>query len=201
MLKKSILLTAILTTLILTNTSLALTWDGGYHLFDSGYEGELALLNDASADITGGHIGILWGEDFSTVNTYDGCIIDLLRPNVNCTANVYGGAINDIFTLGTSTTSAYNGLINIIHSIDSSTVYLYAEMDSFDPTGGIFHDGLLTVTWLDSGDSISIDLAGDGTYGHIFFVPEPYSISIMLFGCICMNNGRNQHFLREMYHA
>ena len=184
MLKKATLFIAILIALFLVHPSQALTWDIGHHEFSSGYEGELALLNDASADITGGHIGILWGEDSSTVNTYDGCMIDLLRPNINCTANVYGGEMVDgIFALGTSTTRLYGGSIHTLKSVDSSIVYFYAIEESFDPTGGIFHEGLLSVTWLDSGDSISIDL-GYGTYEHIVFVPDPCGFFALLLGSV-----------------
>ena len=81
-----------------------LVWDGGYHEFSEGYEWEVWLLNDATADITGGEIGQLLCYDTSEIFVYEPGEIDLLRPNDSSTANVYGGDINVIFTLGSSDT-------------------------------------------------------------------------------------------------
>ena len=36
-----------------------LVWDGGYHEFSEGLEGEIDMINGATADITGGEIGML----------------------------------------------------------------------------------------------------------------------------------------------
>jgi len=89
-----------------------LVWDGGYHEFSEGSEAEVWMSNDATADITGGEIGQLLCWDTSSVFVYEPSEIDLLRPNDSSTANVYGGDINVIFTLGSSDTHIYGGSIN-----------------------------------------------------------------------------------------
>jgi len=160
-----------------------LVWDGGYHEFSEGLEGEIDMINGATADITGGEIGILLCWDTSEVFVYEPSEIDLLRPNDSSTANVYSGTIGFLFALGSSNTNIYSASLDWLGAMDSSQVNLCVETYLLDPTGGNFGDGLLTGTWM-NGETFSIDLAGDETIGHIHFVPEPSSISIFVIGIL-----------------
>ena len=156
-------------------------WDSGHHEFYEGFEGEVWLLNDATADITGGYIGALQCFDTSLVNVYDVSDIGLLRPNDSSAAIVYGGDINVIFTLGSSDTHIYSGSINEIDATDLSAVNLYTTDYELDPIGGTFGDGLLTGTWL-YGGNFSIDLRSEDTINHLNFVPEPSTMSLFMIG-------------------
>ena len=111
-----------------------LIWDEGHYEFSEGNESEVYMCNDATADITGGTIGILWGQDSSSINVFDGSTIDLLRPNDYSEAKVYGGEIQVIFALGSSQTDVYGGTIDEIQ--DRSTVNLYTEIYEINPNGG-----------------------------------------------------------------
>jgi len=111
------LLAVVVLTMPVCNVQAEITWDGGYHEFSEGYEWEVWLLNDATGDITGGEIGQLLCWDTSEVFVYEPSVIDLLRPNDSSTANVYGGDINVIFTLGSSDTHIYGGSINLCRKL------------------------------------------------------------------------------------
>jgi len=166
----------------------ALGWESGYHEFSEGRESEVDMFNGATADITGGEIGILCCWDTSSVFVYEPSEIDLLRPNDSSTASIYGGAINVIFTLGSSDTNIYSGSINEIDAIDLSTVNLYTTSYELDPTGGSFGDGLVTGSWLSTGDSFSIELRGEWTIDHIHFVPEPSMITFFIIGALMFSH-------------
>ena len=157
-------------------------WDGGHHEFSAGYEGEIDMINGATANITGGEIGMILSYDNCGLNIYADSIIDLVKPFEFSSVYVYGGEINGLFTVGNSTTNIYDGLINEIDAIDLSTINLYVESYQIDPTGGIFGDGLLTGTWLVSGSSFSIDLGGSDTINHLNFIPEPCTFYFLSIG-------------------
>ena len=162
-----------------------LVWDGGYHEFSEGLEGEIDMINGATADITGGEIGILRCWDTSEVFVYEPSEIDLLRPSDFSTANVYSGTIGFLFALGSSNTDIYSASLDWLGAMDSSQVNLYVETYLLDPTGGNFGDGLLTGTWI-NGETFSIDLAGDETIGHIHFVPEPSTLFLFGLGAMLL---------------
>ena len=157
-----------------------LLWDGGYHEFSEGFEGEIDMINGATADITGGGIGILRSFDTTEVFVYEPSEISLLKPFDSSIANVYGGTVNHLFTVGSSTTNIYGGQFpNGIDAVDLSVVTLYIESYEFDPTGGRFNDGLITGTWLSTGESFTIELGGADSINHINFVPEPGTILVL----------------------
>lgn len=160
----------------------ALVWDSGYHEFTVGYESEIDMFNDATADITGGEIGILALWDTSSVFVYEPSEIDLLRPSDSSTANVYGGTIGFLFAINSSNTNVRGGSFDWLEAVDLSEVYLYVGSYELDPTGGEFNAGLLTGNWLDSGGSFSINLVTDETIDHLNFVPEPSTISLFAIG-------------------
>ena len=189
----------------MSNVQAEIIWDTGHHVFSEGSETYVTMLNDASADITGGWIAefsmynetsvevfggtisALLCQDISTATIYDNDYMDLLRPNDSSTATVYGGEINLLFTLGSSETHLYGGLFTSgIDAVDSSIVNLYVESYEFDPTGGSFDNGLITGTWLLSGESFSIELGAEGTFDHINFVPEPCSAIFLISGSIIL---------------
>jgi len=174
---------ALVSILCVCNSRAEIIWDSGHHAFSEGFEGEVWLLNDATADITGGEIGQLLCWDTSEVFVYEPGEIDLLRPNDSSTANVYSGTIGFLFALGSSNTNIYSASLDWLGAMDSSQVNLYVETYLLDPTGGNFGDGLLTGTWM-NGETFSIDIAGDETIGHIHFVPEPSSMSIFVIGIL-----------------
>ena len=159
-----------------------LVWDGGYHEFSEGLEDEIDMINGATADITGGEIGILLCWDTSEVFVYKPSEIDLLRPSDFSTANVYGGQINHSFVLGNSTTNIYGGDFPMGFSAnDSPVINMYVQEYDWDPDGGSSSGfGLLTGTWLDSGEAFSIDYVALDSYDHIAFVPE--SMTLVMFG-------------------
>ena len=161
-----------------------LVWDGGYHEFSEGYEWEVWLLNDATGDITGGEIGQLLCWDTSEVFVYEPSEIDLLRPNDSSTANVYGGTINGLFTLGDSVTNIYEVSLNFVDAVDSSTINMYVESYNWNPTGGTWGDGLLTGIWLDSSRMFSIEILDLKTINHINFIPEPSTMSLFVIGSL-----------------
>ena len=154
-------------------------WDDGHYEFSEGYESEIDMLNSATADITGGEIGILRCQHTSEVDVYDGSDIGLLRPNDSSKATVYGGEINSLFTLGSSYTKIYSGDINLMHAVESSELDLYVDIHELDPTGGQWGEGLLTGIWWNNGGSFSIEITNLDTMNHINFVPEP-SIGILI---------------------
>jgi len=183
-----IIMTAVLVIGVCNVPSLyALVWDGGYHEFSEGLEGEIDMINGATADITGGEIGILLCWDTSEVFVYEPSEIDLLRPSDFSTANVYGGTIGILFTLGSSNTHIYGGSLDWLDAVDLSQVNLYVESYELDPTGGTFGDGLLTGTWLYGGGGFSIDLVTDEAISHINFVPEPSCITFMVIGSLILS--------------
>ncbi len=149
------------------------TWESGHHVFSEGYEAEIDMLNSATADITGGEIGILRCQDTSEVDVYAGSDIDLLRPHDSSIANVYGGDINTVFTLGSSYTKIYSGNIIFIDAVELSELDLYVDSYVWDPTGGTWDDGLLTGVWWNNGGSFNIEIIDLDTINHINFVPEP----------------------------
>ena len=179
--KVIVLIIGALLTVALSNVEGAL-WDGGHHEFSEGFEGEIEMINGATADITGGEIGFILSYDNCGLNIYDNSIIDLVKPFDTSSVYVYGGEINTIFTLGSSITNIYGSALNEISAIDSSTVNLFVESYQLDPTGGAYYDGLLTGTWLNSSDNFSIELVGDETINHLNFVPEPATMLLLGLG-------------------
>ena len=189
---------ALVSILCVSNINAEIIWDSGHHVFSEGSETYLTMLNDASADMTGGWvaefsmynetslevfggtISQLLCQDISTATIYDNNYMDLLRPNDSSTANVYGGTINYIFALGYSITNIYGGFFDEIAAEDFSSVNLYVESYDWDPTGGARYGGLITGVWLESNESFNIDLVSEGTINHLNFVPEP--ATILLFG-------------------
>ena len=157
-------------------------WDGGYHEFSEGFEGEIEMINGATADVTGGEIGILLSYDNCGLNIYDDSTIGLVKPFDTSSVYVYGGEINVIFTLGLSNTNIYGGLINEIKATDLSTLNLYVKSYEYDPTGGDFYVGLLTGTWLNNNNNFSIDLVTAQSIDHITFVPEPCTFYFVTIG-------------------
>ena len=162
----------------------ALVWNGGYHEFSEGIEGEIDMINGATADITGGEIGILLCWDTSEVFVYEPSKIDLLRPSDFSTANVFGGTINHLFALNLSETRIHGGNISGIDPDDSSIIYLYTDNYAFDPTGGIRDGGLVTGEWLGTGETFSISLDDVGDINHIAFVPEPTTFLLLTSGMV-----------------
>ena len=65
-------LVVVFLTISACNVQAEIIWDSGHHEFSEGFEGEVWMLNDATADITGGYIGNLLCYDISSVDTYDG---------------------------------------------------------------------------------------------------------------------------------
>lgn len=180
--KKVITILIVLSIFFTVSQVEALVWDGGHHEFSEGIEGEILMINGATADITGGQIGILWGQDSSSVDVYAGSEIDLLRPNDSSTANVYGGEINGLFTLGDSTTNIYEASLNYIDAVDTSTINMYVENYNWNPTGGQWGGGLLTGTWLNTTATFSIDLMVPDEISHINFIPEPCTLYFLSIG-------------------
>ena len=192
------------------NVQAEIVWDSGHHVFSEGSETYVTMLNDASADITGGWIAefymlnettaeVFGGtilqllcQDTSTATIYDNDYMDLLRPNDSSIADVYGGDINVVFTLGSSVTNIYGGTINEIDATDLSIVNIFSESYEFDPTGGAFGDGLLTGTWL-YGGGFSIELVTEETINHLNFVPEPTTLFLFgIGGLIVLKKVRNK---------
>jgi len=145
---------------------------------------ELYMYNSTTADISGGYVSILLGQDTSSVDVYAGSDIGLLRPNDSSTANVYGGTINHLFVLGNSTTNIYEGDFTMGFSAnDSPVINMYVQEYHWDPDGGSSSGfGLLTGTWLNSGEAFSIDYVDLDSFDHIAFVPEPSTMLLVGLG-------------------
>ena len=184
----SLLIIGALLTVASSNVEGAL-WDGGYHEFSEGFEGEIEMINGATADITGGEIGFILSYDSCGLNIYDDSVIGLVKPYDTSSVYVYGGEINVIFTRGLSTTNIYGGLINEINATDLSTLNLYVKSYEYDPTGGDFYAGLLTGTW-NNNNAFSIDLRTADTMNHINFIPEPCTIYLLAIGGLALRRSK-----------
>ncbi len=180
----TIIIIAVVLTTGVANVQAEIVWDSGHHEFSEGFEGEVWLLNDASADITGGYIGNLLCYDISSVDVFEGGDIDFFKPLDTSLVNIHGGTVNILAARNSSDTYIYDGSVNIIDAMGESTITLYVGTYDWDPTGGQFQDGLLTGTWLSGGVGFSIELLGPETIGHIHFVPEPSSITLIVIGSI-----------------
>ena len=161
-----------------------LLWDGGYHEFSEGVEGEIDMINGATADITGGGIGILRCFDTTEVFVYEPSEISLLKPFDSSTANVHGGTINSLFTVENSVTNIYEASLNFVDAIDSSTINMFVESYNWNPTGGTWGDGLLTGIWLNTSQPFSIEIIDLQTINHINFIPEPSTMILFGLGSI-----------------
>jgi hypothetical protein len=190
------------------NVQGVLIWDSGDHVFSEGSEDFIEMYNDATAtisggeiwefymydnttaDITGGEIGILLGQNYSLINVYDGSNTGLLKPNDFSTANIYGGEINHLFVLGNSTTNVYGGNFPMGFSANNSAlIKMYVLEYNWDPDGGSSSGfGLLTGTWLNSGELFSIDYVDLDCFDNIVFVPEPSMILLLGFGFLVLRN-------------
>jgi len=157
-------------------------WDGGYHEFSEGFEGEIDMINGATADITGGEIGMILSYDNCGLNVYDNSIIDLVKPFDTSSVNIYGGEINSLFTVGNSITNIYEASINFVTAVDASTINMYVENYNWNPTGGQWGDGLLTGTWLNSTETFSIEILNLNSINHVNFIPEPSTMLFFAFG-------------------
>lgn len=184
-----------------------LIWDSGHYVYSEGTETFVYMYNDASAEITGGtihefymynettaeitggNISVLLGQDTSHVDVYDGSTIGLLRPNDTSTSYVYGGDINHLFVLGNSTTNVYGGNFPMGFSAnDSAVIKMYVSDYMWDPDGGSESEfGLLTGTWLNSGETFSIDYVDLDSYDNIVFIPEPLTFSMCFSGLLYLS--------------
>jgi len=189
--RRVIIIIAVVLAMGMANVQAEIVWGSGHHEFSEGFEGEVWLLNDATADITGGEIGALLCYDTSSVDVYDPSAISLIKPFNSSLVNIYGGSINDVFAVGASNTNMYGGNINILDARDFSIVNLYTINYELDPIGGIYNSGLLTGTWINSGDSFSINL-DEGTINHINFVPEPCTLSFFLTGVLLFQSRKRK---------
>ena len=168
----------------MSNVKAEIIWDSGHHEFSEGFEGEVWLLNDATADITGGWIGNLLSYDTSAVDVFETSEIDLIKPFDSSTARIHSGTINKLFAVGSSNTTIYECSLNVIQAVDTSEIFLYVSSYAWDPSGGTREGGLLTGLWLDSMNSFSIELQTEGVIDHLNFVPEPITILFFGFGAL-----------------
>lgn len=184
---------ALVSILCVCNIQAEIIWDSGHHEFSEGFEGEIWLLNDATADITGGEIGILLCYDITSVDVYEGGDIDFFKPLDTSLVNIHGGTVNILAARNSSDTYLYDGSVNIIDAMGESTITLYVETYDWVPGGGQFQDGLLTGTWLASGTGFSIELLGPETFSHINLVPEPSSVILFVIGSLMLgHSGRKR---------
>jgi len=187
MFHKTTLLVTVLTALILTSPTHALTWDGSYHLFDSGFEDELFMINAATADFTGGEVVFLLMYDNCQADVYDDATLALIKPFESATVDIHGGTVTSIFALDSSVMNIFRCSLRDITADNSSIINLYVENDyDYDPNGGIYGHGLLTGTWFNTTDDFSISLS-TYAYDHINFVPEPCSLFTVLLGGIFLS--------------
>ncbi|MCD6296830.1 MAG: hypothetical protein J7M30_06720 [Deltaproteobacteria bacterium] len=171
--------------LILTNPTHAITWDGGYHLFDSGFEDEVGMINAATADITGGYIAALVLYDICSA-TIDGGSLGNSRAFGASSFDIYSGSIVTLHGDDSSHLNIYGGFIEELDPEDDNTTNLYVESYNWDPDGGNWNGGLITGIWFDSGESFSIELVSEGDFNYLTFVPEPGSISLILPGSLVL---------------
>lgn len=184
---------ALVSILCVCNVQAQIVWDGGYHEFSEGYEAEIGMINGAIADITGGEIGQLLCYDTSSVRLYESGYVDFMKAIDSSSVTIYGGSVNILAAKAISDTSVYGGSLNIIEALDASTIDLFVQTYQWNPTGGQFQDGLLTGTWMGSGDSFSIELLGPETIEHILFVPEPSSAILFVIGSLILgHSGRKK---------
>ena len=200
--KTQIFILLAVVSILVCNVQADLIWNSGHHEFSEGNEGFIHMYNDASADISGGWIGefymynetvanvtggeiqVLLGQDTSSVSVYDGSTIGLLRPNDTSTAYVHGGTINHLFALGDSITNIYAGNFPMGFSAnDSAIINMYVQTHIWNSDGGSNSEfGLLTGTWLNSGEAFSIDYVDLDAIDHIAFIPEPSMILLVGLG-------------------
>ena len=183
--KKIILILMVILMFFSASQVEALVWDSGHHEFSEGFEGEVWMLNDATADITGGEIGQLLCWDTSSVFVYEPSEIDLIKPFESATVNIYDGTITTVLAEDSSNTSIYSASLAEIGARGLSIVNLYTASYEIDPSGGTFGNGLLTGTWL-YGGSFSIDLVAEETINHLNFVPEPYTMGLFVIGSLML---------------
>ena len=206
--KTNILVVMILIASVCGNAQADVIWESGHHVYSEGSEtfvnmyndasaeisggwiGEFSMYNDTTAEITGGFIGILRGQDTSHVDVYGGSDIGLLRPNDFSTANVFEGEINHLFVLGNSITNVYGGNFAMGFSAnDSALIQMYVQDYNWDPEGGSSSSfGVLTGTWLNSGESFLIDHVALSAFDNIVFVPEPGTVLVLGVGIFWIRN-------------
>ena len=182
MLKKTTLFVAVLTVFTLFSPIQASIWDGGHYDFTEGSEPETNMYNGATADISGGWIGILCLYDTCSADIYDGSNVDLIRPYDSSSVDIFGGTIGMIYLWGNSSSNIYSGSLRDLDAINTSVVKIFSDTYNYNPNGGDFSSGLISGEWLDNSGSFSINLVNPGTYDHIIFVPEPLSFSFLLIG-------------------
>ena len=180
----SIAVVFVISTFVVPNVYADLVWDGGYHEFSEGLEDEIDMINGATADITGGGIGILRCFDTTEVFVYEPSEISLLKPFGSSTANVFGGTINSMYTVENSVTNINESSLNFVDAIDSSTINMFVESYNWNPTGGTWGDGLLTGIWLNTSQPFSIEIIDLQTINHINFIPEPSTMILFGLGSI-----------------
>ena len=186
MFHKIAIFTTILTALALVSPIFAVTWDGGHHTFDSGLIDEVAMINAATADITGGYIGILWTYDACSA-IIDGGYVGSLGPFDNSVIDIYSGNVDSVNANESSQINIYGGEIEYINTrADGGIITLHSIDYEWDPEGAPYGlGGLLTGYWLTSGDSFSIEVTPHD-YQYLHFVPEPGAISFALIGTLIL---------------
>jgi len=190
-------------------------WATHYDVGVGDYIHGLDLINDDTLLMTGGQIGGLetYGTSTATIldtipmegldagitwlDTYDSSTINFSGGSVwnfegysSCTINIDGGEIRYLIMNDSATAHLSQGHISDLLGIrdDTSYAHIYGYDFDYEPSGGLYSDGLLTGYWPD-GEVFDISLGNMYpsdviTYDQLIFhvIPEPASIILVGFG-------------------
>ena len=137
-------------------------WQNGhYDVVDGNYFEEVAMLENATADMIGGLIDKITIYQSCLLNMYDGEIGILWTEDIS-TANIYGGDLTELWATGGS-------------------VNLYAYDVTHTTTGGLWDDGQVIGTYYSDSTDFIFDLRDDA-YSHISIIPEPATFLLLGLG-------------------
>ncbi len=156
-------------------------FESGHHIWTDAdpYYDEVFLKNDATLDFLGGTIG-------------------QLSTNHDSQASFQGGQMYSLWSFDNSIVHYHAGQLDYISAGHNSIVFLYAYDVTYDPTGGVNHEGYVEGFFYKNNEVFSFSCWNTPTWSHIKIVPEPTTFLILGLGGIMLRKQKKQKkpFLR-----
>jgi len=132
--------------------------------------------------------------DFSTID-FSGGSSWYFEGFDSCTINIDGGEIRYLITNDSATVHLSQGQISHLLGVRDNTsyVHIYGYDFDYDPSGGLYNDGLLTGYWPDNAPfNVSLINLSDLnviTYDQLIFhvIPEPATILLVGIGGLILS--------------
>jgi len=141
-----------------------------YEVFAKDYFADVAMLENATADMFAGQI-------------------DKIALFQDCSLNIYGGQIGVIWTEDISTVNVHGGVLSE-YWVSWGTLNLYAYGVTHATTGGSWGDGQVMGTYYGDDSEFTFDLRNVGgyadPYSRVNIVPEPATILLVGFGAVAL---------------